>query len=154
MGFGGEDWRWGAGGMVLSCSAVVWLERDRHSWVKEGKSSRSGRLSALQVCSQLRRSRQQSSWDAGVWVLTILCYEAPSRESMHGIHDSLTLRPLLLCAQASTLAAAPAACQQGPWQCSLGHTFISAHANNLEVSPGVGQLVPGSVLGRILYVPM
>ena len=80
----------------------------------------------------------------------------PRRGAMctHGVRDSLTPRPMLLCAWASTLAAAPAACQQGPWQRSLGHTFISAHANNLEVSPGVGQLVPGSVFGSILYVPM
>lgn len=69
----------------------------------------------------------------------------------HRVRGSLTP---LLCAGVSTLAAAPAVRQQGPWQCSLGHRFISAHANNLEVSPGVGQLVPGSAFGSILYVPM
>lgn len=69
---------------------------------------------------------------------------------MQGGCDSLTPRPVLLCAR----AVAPAVCQEGPWQHSLGHTFISAHANNLEVSPGVGQLVPGSVFGSILCVPL
>lgn len=136
---------------MLSCSAVVGLQRDGRSWVREGKSSRSASLFCFTGTSKSLIQlgcRALGGFDPGRGSAT----KHPGKGEMctHRGCDSLTL----LCAGVSPLAAAPAVCQQGPWQCSLGHRLISAHANNLEVSPGVGQLVPGSALGSILCVPI
>lgn len=77
----------------------------------------------------------------------------PGRGGMctHGLCDSLTPGTALCwgeypgsspcCVPAGALAALP------------GRRFISAHANNLEVSPGVGQLVPGRLLGAFFMCP-
>lgn len=74
---------------MLSCSAVVWLERDGRSWAREGKSSRSGSLSALQVCSRHRSGGERSSRDAGPWVL-MLPRGAVPRSTLAGVRCAHT----------------------------------------------------------------
>lgn len=92
---------------MLSCSAVVWLERDGRSWVREGKSSRSGSLSALQVWSQHRTRIQLGCRALGAYDPAGGCAMKHSQRgamSMHRVCDSLTQRLMLLCAWVSTLA--------------------------------------------------